>query len=180
MTRIVIDANVLISAAFGGTPLDAVSKAFSSGEVILSPDVFNEIDGTIRRLSPKLGEEKAEFLRNLWKKLASLCTMMETVEKVSICRDPKDDAYLHLCIAAKAEFLITGDKDLLAVDPKSVAELPDRLRIVTPRQFLAQEDGGRDLTRIQEKIKRLGVTGDDVATAVRRARRRTGAKGGNR
>ena len=62
MTRIVIDANVLISAAFGGTPLDAVSRAFSIGEVFLSPDVIKEIDGTIRRLSPKLGEEKAESL----------------------------------------------------------------------------------------------------------------------
>ena len=136
MTRIVIDANVLISAAFGGTPLDAVSKAFSTCEVLLSPDVIKEIDGAIHRLSPKLGEEKAEFLLNLWRKLASLCTIMETGEKVSICRDPKDDAYLHLCIAAKVEFLITGDKDLLAVDPKRVAALPDRLRIVTPRRFL--------------------------------------------
>jgi putative PIN family toxin of toxin-antitoxin system len=136
MIRIVIDANVLISAAFGGTPLDAVGKAFSTGEVLLSPDVIKEIDGTIHRLSPKLGVEKTEFLLKLWRKLASRCTVLEAAGKGRICRDPKDDAYLHLCIAAKAEFLITGDKDLLAVDPKRVAALPDRLRIVTPRQFL--------------------------------------------
>jgi len=142
MIRIVIDANVFISAAFGGTPLDAVSKAFSTGEVFLSPDVIKEIDGTIRRLSPKLGEEKAEFLRKLWTKLTSLCTILEPVGKRRTCRDPKDDAYLDLCIAAKAEFLITGDKDLLAVDPKKVAALPDRLRIVTPRRFLEIERPG--------------------------------------
>ena len=136
MTRIVIDANVLISAAFGGTPLDALSKAFSAGEVFLSPDVIKEIDGTIRRLSPKLGEEKAEFLLKLWRKLASLCTILEPAGKGRICRDPKDDAYLHLCIAAEANFLITGDKDLLAVEPMRVAALPRRLRIVTPRQYL--------------------------------------------
>jgi putative PIN family toxin of toxin-antitoxin system len=134
--RIVIDANVLISAAFGGTPLDAVSKAFSSGKVFLSPDVINEIDGTIHRLSPKLGEEKVEFLLKLWPKLTSLCTVLEPAGKVRICRDPKDDAYLHLCVAAGANFLVTGDHDLLAVDPKKVAALTDRLRIVTPRQFL--------------------------------------------
>ena len=136
MIRIVIDANVLISAAFGGTPLDAVSKAFSTGEVFLSPEVIEEIDGTIHRLSPKLGEEKTEFLLRMWRKLTSLCTVLEPVGKSRICRDPKDDAYLHLCIAAEAKFLITGDKDLLAVEPGRVAALPDRLRIVTPRRFL--------------------------------------------
>jgi putative PIN family toxin of toxin-antitoxin system len=136
MTKVVIDANVLISAAFGGIPLDAVSKAFSSGEVLLSPDVIKEIDGTIRRLSPKLGEEKVAFLLKLWRRLASHCTILEPAGKGRICRDPKDDAYLHLCIAAEADFLITGDKDLLVVDPRKVAALPDRLRIVTPRRFL--------------------------------------------
>jgi hypothetical protein len=34
------------------------------------------------------------------------------------------------------------------------------------------EDGGVGLARIREKIKKLGVTGDDVANAVRWARRR--------
>lgn len=136
MARVVIDANVLISAAFGGLPLDAVSKAFSAGEVLLSTEVIKEIDGTIRRLSPKLGEEKMEDLLKLWKKFESLCSVLEPAVKGRICRDPKDDAYLHLCIAAEADFLISGDKDLLAVDPKKVAVLPDRLRIVTPRQFL--------------------------------------------
>jgi uncharacterized protein len=143
MTKVVIDANVLISAAFGGIPLDAVSKAFSIGEVFLSPAVIEEIDGTIRRLSPKLGEQKGEFLLTLWKRLASLCTVLKPVEKGHICRDPKDDAYLHLCIAADANFLITGDKDLLAVDPERVAALPKRLKIVTPRQFLETPEPGR-------------------------------------
>jgi len=33
MGKVVIDANVFVSAAFGGVPLDAVSKAFSTGDV---------------------------------------------------------------------------------------------------------------------------------------------------
>jgi putative PIN family toxin of toxin-antitoxin system len=136
VTRIVIDANVLVSAAFGGVPLDAVSKAFSTGEVFLSPAVIEEIDGTIRRLSSKMGEEKTAYLLTLWKRFQSHCVTLAPKGKTAICRDPKDDAYLHLCIAAKADFLVTGDKDLLAVDPRSVAVLPDALKIVTPRQFL--------------------------------------------
>jgi uncharacterized protein len=136
MANVVIDANVFISAAYGGVPLDAVSRAFSTGEVFLSPSVIEEIDGTIRRLSSKIGEEKTGYLLTLWKRFQSHCTILAPREKAAICRDPKDDAYLHLCIAAKADFLVTGDKDLLAVDPGSVAVLPDRLKILTPRQFL--------------------------------------------
>jgi predicted nucleic acid-binding protein len=117
MAKVVIDANVFVSAAFGGVPLDAVSKAFSTGEVFLSPAVIEEIDGAIRRLSSKMGEEKTGYLLKLWRRFQSRCT-------------------IHLCIAAKADFLVTGDKDLLAVDPGSVAVLPDTLKIVTPKQFL--------------------------------------------
>ena len=143
MTKVVIDFFVLISAAHGGISLDAVSKAFSIGEVFLSPAVIEEINGTIGRLSPKVGEERTEFLLALWKRLASRCTVLKPVEKGHICRDPKDDAYLHLCIAAGADFLITGDKDLLAVNPGRVALFPKRLKIVTPRQFLETPEPGR-------------------------------------
>ncbi len=136
MVRIVIDANVLISAAFGGTPLDAVSRAFSMGEVYLSPAIASEIGGTIERLSTKLGEEKTRVLMALWERFESLCRVKEPERNVSICRDPKDDAYLSLCAAVGAAYLITGDKDLLAVEPARVSVFPMGLKILTPRQFL--------------------------------------------
>jgi hypothetical protein len=40
MGKVVIDANVFVSAGFGGVPLDAVSKAFSTGDVFLSPAII--------------------------------------------------------------------------------------------------------------------------------------------
>ncbi|UCD46266.1 MAG: putative toxin-antitoxin system toxin component, PIN family [Deltaproteobacteria bacterium] len=141
MVRSVIDANVLISAAFGGTPLDAVSRAFSIGEVYLSPAIVAEIVGTIERLSSKLGEQKTGILSTLWKRFESLCRMAEPERGVSICRDPKDDAYLSLCAAVGANYLITGDKDLLAVDPSRVPSFSKGLKILTPRQFLEADAG---------------------------------------
>ena len=141
MVRIVIDANVLISAAFGGTPLDAVSRAFSIGEVYLSPVIVAEIEETIKRLSAKLGEEKTRTLSVLWERFESLCRMAEPELIVSICRDPKDDAYLSLCVAIRADYLITGDKDLLAVDPLRFPAFPNELKILTPRQFLETDAG---------------------------------------
>lgn len=141
MDRIVIDANVLISAAFGGTPFDAVSGAFSIGEVYLSSAIVAEIGGTIERLSTKLGDEKTKILSALWERLESLCRMAEPEQNVSICRDPKDDAYLSLCAAIRADYLITGDKDLLAIEPARVSALPKGLKILTPRQFLETDTG---------------------------------------
>jgi len=43
-----------------------------------------------------------------------------------------------LCAAAEADVLITGDNDLLVVDPARAPGLPRVLKILTPRQFLEQ------------------------------------------
>jgi len=52
-------------------------------------------------------------------------------EKVSICRDPKDDMLLECCITAKARVLITSDRDLLEMENP-----PFDLKIVPPRKFI--------------------------------------------
>ena len=52
-------------------------------------------------------------------------------KRVSVCRDPKDNMILNCCLAAKAEFLVTGDKDLL-----DIINLPFNLKIITPKEFL--------------------------------------------
>jgi predicted nucleic acid-binding protein len=46
------------------------------------------------------------------------------------CRDPKDDKFLSLAVCGRATHLVTGDADLLALNPF------EGIRIVTPRQFL--------------------------------------------
>jgi uncharacterized protein len=138
MPRIVIDANVLISSAFGGTPLDAVGKAFAVGEVCVSPQIDEEIEKTIHRLGPKLGSERTRVVLSLWGRLRDRCTLFEPTQVIKICRDPKDNAYLELCAAAGAEFLITGDQDLLVIEPGRASVLPKGMKILTPRQFLDQ------------------------------------------
>ena len=51
-------------------------------------------------------------------------------ENISVCRDPKDDKYLELAISGKAECIVSGDQDLLALHP--FREIP----IITVTQFL--------------------------------------------
>ena len=136
MARIVIDANVLISAAFGGTPFEAVGRALTVGEVCISPQIDAEITTTIRRLAPKLGRARTRAVLELWERLRAGCTPVELAPIARICRDPKDDAYLAVCAASNADVLITGDQDLLVIDLARTPGLPPALKILTPRQFL--------------------------------------------
>jgi putative PIN family toxin of toxin-antitoxin system len=136
MVKAVIDANVMISAAFGGSPLDAVNKAFSVGRVYLSPDIVAEVAETLHRLESKLGSDRTKALLALWKRFQSLCEIVKPRRRVTICRDSKDDAYLSLCVEITADYLITGDKDLLVVAIDRNKNLPRTLKILTPRQFL--------------------------------------------
>jgi predicted nucleic acid-binding protein len=48
-----------------------------------------------------------------------------------VCRDPGDDYLIALATAHSAEAIVTGDLDLLAIDPKQLA-----IEIITPRQLV--------------------------------------------
>jgi predicted nucleic acid-binding protein len=47
-----------------------------------------------------------------------------------VCRDPKDDFILECAVTGNADRIVTGDKDLLSLDPYGP------IRILTPRQYL--------------------------------------------
>lgn len=51
----------------------------------------------------------------------------------AVCRDPRDDYLIALAEASGAEAIISGDLDLLAIDPARIA-----VEVVTPRQFADQ------------------------------------------
>jgi putative PIN family toxin of toxin-antitoxin system len=54
-------------------------------------------------------------------------------KKLSLCRDSKDDMLLESCLEARADYLVTGDKDLL-----ELKELPFALSILTPGTYIKQ------------------------------------------
>jgi putative PIN family toxin of toxin-antitoxin system len=136
MAKIVIDANVTISAAFGGKPLEAVVRALVDHEVYLSEAVERELRGVISRLSKKLSKEQMAFLEEKIRQLLSHARMVSVSIPVTLSRDAKDDHYLSLCKAARADFLITGDKDLLSVSEETLKKSGISCRIITPQEFL--------------------------------------------
>jgi len=136
MARIIIDANVLISAAFGGKPFEAVSRAFRVHEIFTSERMIEELEGVAQKLSKKLSPEQVLYVRGRIQQLMGLGTRTEVLTPVLLSRDAKDDHYLSLCKAAQADFLITGDKDLLSIDPENLRKQGISCRIINPTSFL--------------------------------------------
>jgi putative PIN family toxin of toxin-antitoxin system len=58
-------------------------------------------------------------------------SVVRPAKRVKICRDPSDDMIVNCCLAAGADYLVSGDRDLLEIPE---AALP--FRIVTPAAFL--------------------------------------------
>jgi putative PIN family toxin of toxin-antitoxin system len=136
MAKIIIDANVIISAAFGGKPLEAVVRAMEDHEVYVSQTIERELHAVISELSKKLSEDQICFLREKIEQLLSLAKRISISTHVVLSRDAKDDHYLSLCKEAKADFLITGDKDLLSVSQEDLKKNGISCWIVTPQEFL--------------------------------------------
>jgi len=125
---------VLVSGfAFGGTPRAAVRKAFSEYEISVSPELLQEYRDVPSIL---LASRKIDFdqFRALIAGIAAVVAVARTVhprERIKRCRDPKDDMVLECCRAAGAEYLVTGDRDLL-----SIVDLPFVLKTLTPTGYL--------------------------------------------
>ena len=136
MAKVVLDANVIISAAFGGKPLEAVVRALEDHEVYLSRTIERELQEVISGLSKKLTKEQILFIREKFEQLLSLAKRISVSTDVVLSRDPKDDHYLSLCKEAGAEFLVTGDKDLLSLSQDRLKANRISCKIVTPQAFL--------------------------------------------
>ena len=136
MAKVVIDANVIISAAFGGKPLGSVVRALEDHKVYLSQTIERELQGVISGLSKKLGKEQILFIKETFQQLLSLAKRISISTQVVLSRDAKDDHYLSLCKEAKADFLITGDKDLLSISQEELRKNGISCMIVTPQTFL--------------------------------------------
>ena len=138
MAKVVIDANIIISSAFGGIPLEATVKAIGAHEVYLSVEIEAELRGVFSRLSKKLTEERQTFVGEKITELIGMASLVSITKQIVLSRDAKDDHYLSLCKEVGADFLITGDKDLLDIPHSALTKKGIRTRIVSPREFLEE------------------------------------------
>lgn len=129
--RCVFDTNVLVSALLfdQSTPAQAFFAALHAGEIIVSADVVAELNGVLSREKFRryvAEEERERFLRSLLREAG----LIEIEQKIRACRDPKDDKFLELAVNGDADCVVSGDEDLLSLDP--FRGIP----ILTPDKFL--------------------------------------------
>ncbi len=137
--KVVVDTGVLVSAfAFGGVPGEAVRKAAREALVCVSPRLLEEYRAVPLRLE-KLNKINHEQLKSLISGISvfvSNSLVVHPRKALELCRDPKDNMLLECCLEAKADTLLTGDKDLLEID-----ELPFKLKILTPARYIRRTTG---------------------------------------
>lgn len=117
MRRLILDTNTLISGALisSGAPALAIRKAAEEGVLLASEATMAELISVLAR--PKFDRYILRETREAF--LVEYTTIVEDVpilHTVQQCRDPKDDKFLELALNGRADYLITGDQDLLVLD----------------------------------------------------------------
>ena len=115
--KAVIDTNIWISFLIGKL-LTGLDDYILEGQldVVISDEQLEEITTVLRR--PKFRKHFSpddidEFLSLLYKS-ARIVKIHHTIKD---CRDEKDNFILETAILGKADYIVTGDKDLLVLDP---------------------------------------------------------------
>ena len=116
--RAVLDTNVAVSALlFDHGSLRWLREAWTRGAFVplTSRDTVLEIVRVLGYPKFKLSEEECTTL------LGDYLPYCETVEvrkkpgRLPRCRDPRDLMFLELAVAGKADYVVTGDRDLLSI-----------------------------------------------------------------
>lgn len=127
----VLDANIFVSAALfpGSKPDTVVREVLRTGELLASLKTLEELREVLNRKKFERyinRDDKEDFLRDV----VDRSIIIEPNSRISICRDPKDNQILELAISGKADLIITGDDDLLVLNPFQ------SILIVTPDAWL--------------------------------------------
>jgi uncharacterized protein len=127
--KVVIDTGVLVRAAIKAqtVPSVAVYQAAQRGLLIKSSVTEAELMEVIDR--PYLARLIAPATRERLMALMGAAELVTIIEQFAACRDPKDDKFLELAVNGQADIIITGDADLLVLNP--FRDIP----IVTPAAF---------------------------------------------
>lgn len=112
--RVVIDTNVLISATFWGGKPKQLLNAVRRREVIflVSERLLEELEEVLTAEDKPFNLEK-ESAQRILRHLREIAKPVLIKSTVSICRDEDDNRVLECALDGMADYIVTGDKDLL-------------------------------------------------------------------
>ncbi len=128
----VFDTNSLISASLiqSSPTARALDAALDTGRIVISEPTLAEFTEVVRRKKfDKYFITKAERLAVI-DKIETNALVFAPTKIIAACRNPEDNKFLELAVAANASCIITGDKHLLVLHPFR------NIYILTPSDFL--------------------------------------------
>lgn len=97
-------------------PRAAYDKAIKLGVLTASIGTFTEFKTTFSKA--KFDKYISQYDRiQVFKELEEILEFSLIKDRITECRDPKDDKYLELAVTVQANCIVTGDKDLLVLNP---------------------------------------------------------------
>ena len=127
--KIVIDTNIWISYLLGSLLQGLDNKILSKEiKIVVSNEMLKELAAVLAR--PKFKEIISyKQIKKLFSLIDGYAVIVSPKQKVDVCRDKKDNFLLEVALEAKAEYLVTGDNDLLVLNNFR------GIKIVKPKDF---------------------------------------------
>lgn len=122
--RVVLDTNVFVSALIFGGRVGMLRELWKTGRMV--PLVSKETFAEFRRVLsyPKFKLSLREIRAILNEEILPFVEPVEITEQVtSVCRDPHDDMFLAVAACGRAQYLVTGDQDLLVLKNYGTAQI---------------------------------------------------------
>ncbi len=129
--RVVVDTNVFVSRLlrFHSIPGRAAERAIHTAVLLVSQATMSELANVLAQAKFDRYvtiEQRLQFIRLI----AQTATFVPIIHPVRECRDPKDDKFLEVALNGRADVIVTGDADLLALHQWR------EVVIVTPANYL--------------------------------------------
>jgi putative PIN family toxin of toxin-antitoxin system len=133
--RAVLDTNVLVSGlvAESGTPRQILDAWFEDRYVLVtSLYLVEELAHVLSypRISKRLHLNESTAAAIIGALLSKAEVTPGQLQLPGVTRDPKDDAVVACASEGKADYIVSGDQDLLVLGEY------EGIRVVTPRQFV--------------------------------------------
>ena len=132
--RVVIDTNAWLSRLLiaDSVTAKAIDRALIECEILVSHETLEELADVLSR--EKFDryvslEDRQQFVR----RLLQVATVIPVLSVITDCRDPKDNKFLALALDSESDCIVSGDEDLLALNPWR------GIQIMSPASFLKKD-----------------------------------------